>query len=153
VLVALGDLVDRLQLFVVGVLDAEGAADVVHTVLVGRRIVSAGRFVADGVRVFPVGIHVAAGQLRAGVGAFLFGVEEGGPAGACRRRMDAIRIERGRRARDGLVDLAQALALALERRHPPRVTGPGRRARGPLGRHRIGAPADRASGFRRLRQG
>ena len=64
-LVALGDLVGRLQLFVVLVLDAERLADVVDAILVGRRVVAAGRFVADGVGVFPARVDVAAGELRA----------------------------------------------------------------------------------------
>src|SRR6478672_7732077 len=62
VLVAVGDLVRPLELLVVLVLDAERAADVVHAILVRRRVVAAGRFVAYRVGIFPVGIHVAAGH-------------------------------------------------------------------------------------------
>src|SRR5688500_1817804 len=68
VAIAFSDLVGAFQLLVVLILDADGAADVVHDVLVGRRVVPAGRFVADAVGRLPVGIDVAAGEGRARLG-------------------------------------------------------------------------------------
>lgn len=63
--VPLGDFVAALQFLIVLVLDAERAADVVHAILIGRRIVSTRRFVADGVRVLPLGVHVAGSEPEA----------------------------------------------------------------------------------------
>src|SRR4030095_16231522 len=57
--VTLADLLVRVQLFVVLILDAQRAADVVDTILVGRGIVATGRFVADRIRVGPLGVDVA----------------------------------------------------------------------------------------------
>ena len=76
-LVALGHFVGRLQLFVVRVLDAERFADVVDDVLIGRRVVAAGRFLAGEERVLDVDVDVAAGDVassrdgRAGVSAHI----------------------------------------------------------------------------------
>src|SRR6187455_1375472 len=60
--VTLRDFVAALQLLIVLVLDAERAADVVHAVLIGRRIVSARRLVTHGVRVLPLGVHITGGE-------------------------------------------------------------------------------------------
>jgi hypothetical protein len=66
-LVALGDFVRSLERLVVLILVAEGAADLVDDILVGRGVVAARGLVADAVGRFPVGIDVAAGQARAGL--------------------------------------------------------------------------------------
>jgi hypothetical protein len=65
VAIALGDLVGAFQLLVVLVLDAERLADIVHPILIRRRIVAARRFVADGIRILPVGIDVPSRQIGA----------------------------------------------------------------------------------------
>ena len=58
VAIAIGNLGAALQLFVIVVLDAQGAADVVDDVLIGSGVVAAGGFVANGLGGFPVGIDV-----------------------------------------------------------------------------------------------
>jgi hypothetical protein len=63
--IAFGDLVGGLELLVVFVLDAERPADVVHSILIRSRIVSAGSLVADSVGVFPIGIDVSRRHDRA----------------------------------------------------------------------------------------
>src|SRR4051812_42739783 len=68
--VALGDLLLALELLVVLVLDAHSLPDVVNDVLIWCGIVAAGRFVADAVSGFPVGVHVAGRHGRAGLGVF-----------------------------------------------------------------------------------
>lgn len=69
--VPLGDFVAALQLLIVLVLDAERAADVVHPILIGRGIVSARRFVAHGVRVLPLGVHITGREPGAAFVVFL----------------------------------------------------------------------------------
>ena len=54
VAIAFEDFVAALQFLIVLVLDAERLADVVDAILIGRRIVAARRFVADGVGVLPL---------------------------------------------------------------------------------------------------
>src|SRR5689334_14856022 len=124
VLVALGDLVGALQLLVVVVFDAEGVADFVDAILVRRRVVAARGFVAARVGLFPVRVHVAAGQSRArlgvrlalrllglgaalGGGGVLFHPERGGDGGAIRagsRRFRRLgRLFRGRSLLRGLL--------------------------------------------------
>jgi hypothetical protein len=66
--VSLGDLPRAFQLLVVLILDADGAADVVDDVLIGRRVVAARSFVADAVGRLPIGVDVAAGHRRTGLG-------------------------------------------------------------------------------------
>src|SRR6185369_2801067 len=116
VAIAFRDLVGRFQLFVVLIFDPQGTADVVHAVLIGRGVVAAGRFVADGVGVFPVGVDVAAGQRRAGFGVLPLGVLERGAARA-RRRSVPIHVQARGRPLYGLLDLAQPFALAFEAGH------------------------------------
>jgi hypothetical protein len=63
--IALTDLVGAFQFLVVVVLDAQRLADVVHPILIGRRVVAARRFVADRIRIFPVRIDVASCEIGA----------------------------------------------------------------------------------------
>ena len=60
--VSLCDFVAALQLLIVLILNAERASDVVHTILIWSGIVSARRFVAYGVRILPLGVHIAGGE-------------------------------------------------------------------------------------------
>lgn len=59
VLVALGELLARTELFVVLIRHAQGPPDVFDNLLIRRRIIAAGRFVAAEIRVLPVGVDVA----------------------------------------------------------------------------------------------
>src|SRR5687767_12207250 len=103
VFVALDDLVGALELFVVLVFDAERHADIVHVVLIGRWVVAPGRFVASAVGRLPVGVHVAAGERRAGLGVLLVALLQLLTARS-RRRRGPIEVERGgRRRRHDLV--------------------------------------------------
>src|SRR5581483_299696 len=61
--IALRHLVGRAELFVVLIFHADGAADVVHHVLVGRRVVAPRGLVAGEIRTLEVGVGVATGQL------------------------------------------------------------------------------------------
>src|SRR5262245_58467714 len=63
VLVTLSEFVAGFQLLVVLVLHAERLADVVDDVLIGRRVVAAGRFLAGEERVHRIDIRVAAGDI------------------------------------------------------------------------------------------
>ncbi len=63
--IALDDFLSALQFLIVVILDAEGTADLLHNVLIGRRIVAAGCFIADGFCRFPVSIDVAGRHGRA----------------------------------------------------------------------------------------
>src|SRR4030095_10835033 len=63
--VTLADLLVGVQLFVVLILDPQRAADVGDTILVGRGIIAARRFVADGIRVGPLRVEVAGREPRA----------------------------------------------------------------------------------------
>ena len=74
--IAFSDLVRRLQLFVVLILDSERPADVVDPILIGRWIVTAWRFVADCIRVFPVGVDITAGHFGAGLVVFAYRVAQ-----------------------------------------------------------------------------
>src|SRR6188472_4785910 len=56
--ISLCDLRLALQFLVVLILDAHGAPDVVHEILIRRRVVAAGCFIADAVGRFPIGIDV-----------------------------------------------------------------------------------------------
>src|SRR4030095_15058131 len=56
------------QFFIVLILDAHRLADVVDAILIGRRIVTAGCFVADRVGVLPARVNVARAERQAVVG-------------------------------------------------------------------------------------
>jgi hypothetical protein len=60
--VALGDLRAALQFLIIRVLDTQCAANLVDDVLIRRRVVAAGSFVAGGFGRLPVGIDVARGD-------------------------------------------------------------------------------------------
>ena len=129
VLVALGDLVGGLQLLVVLVGDAERLADVVDAVLIGRRVVAAGGFVADGVGVFPVRVDVPAGQRRAAFRCALRSSSCSGwrPERAAEALRSRSRLEGGaRRPPPRLRAAAGARARDLG---VPGVAGAGRRCR------------------------
>src|SRR5688572_22538024 len=115
VLVAFGDLVRALELLVVLVGHAERLADVVDAVLVGGRIVAPRGFVAHRVGFLPVGIDVAAGDRRTRFVVIVDRVLEVLPARAGGRRA-AIEIQAGRRSRNGLLDLTELLAAAVQAR-------------------------------------
>ena len=83
--VALGDLRAALQFFVVVVLDAERAADLVDHVLIGSGVVAAGRFVAGRFGRLPVGVDVTGSQARAGAVVLLEVVAQLFAAGVRRR--------------------------------------------------------------------
>src|SRR4029079_3717364 len=118
-----------LELFVVLVLDAERAADIVHAILIRRRVVAAWRFVAYRVGVFPVSIHVAARHRRARLRMLALRLTQLGAAGA-RGRAVAIHVEARGRTGDGLLDFAQAPALALETGRAAKIAGHGGGPRG-----------------------
>src|SRR5687768_10941073 len=86
VLVALDDLVGPLELLVVVVGDAERLADVVDAILVGGGVVAARRFIPHRVGFLPVGVDVAAGDCRAGLGVLVDGVLHVPAAGPGSRR-------------------------------------------------------------------
>jgi hypothetical protein len=69
--IAFHDLVAAFELFAVFVVDAEGAADVVHAVLIRGRVVAARGLVADRVRLVPPGVNVAGREDRARLGVAL----------------------------------------------------------------------------------
>src|SRR5947208_8443447 len=151
VFVALGDLVGGFEFLAVLVLNPERLPDVVHAILIGRRVVAARRFVADGVRVLPVGVHVAPRHRRTGLGVFLARVAQ---LGASRARGGAvlIEIETRRRTRDALLDFAQLLPFAFESRRSPRAARAGRRTGRSFGGKRIGRPLNGPSRGGRLCQ-
>src|SRR5215204_4376849 len=126
--IALDDLVGRLQLFVVLILDAEGAADVVDAILIGRRVVAARGFVADRVGVFPVRVHVAAGHRGARLGVIALGLAQRRTATPGRRAV-AIEVQARGRTLHGLLDLPQAFPLALESGRLARSARSGGRTR------------------------
>src|SRR5690349_7490751 len=66
--IPLGDLLAALELFVVVVGDAERLADVIHAILIRRRVVSARGFVTDCVGVVPLRVNVTRGQGGTGLG-------------------------------------------------------------------------------------
>ena len=69
--VPLGDFVAALQLLIVLVLNAERAADVIHAILIGCGIVAPRRFIADCVRVLPLGVHITCREPGAAFVVFL----------------------------------------------------------------------------------
>ena len=63
-LVALRDFLATLQFLIVPIVHAEGLADFLDILLIGRRVIAAWGFVAAGVRAFGVGIDVAGSECR-----------------------------------------------------------------------------------------
>src|SRR5213079_2565244 len=128
---------------VVLVLHADRFTDVVDDVLVGRRVVAAGRFVANGGRGFPIGIDVAGGQGRARLVVL---VQPLGhlPAARSGGRGRTVEVERGRRRRDDVVTPYGA-ARAVERGGLACRNGLLLRGGGPRGFH--SAAITRSTGF------
>src|SRR5581483_6202197 len=105
--VALGDFVGGPELFVVLILHANRAADVVDQILIGRRVVAAGGLVAREVRALEVGVLVAAGQFgRQVAAAFAFDPHLG--TSASRGGAAAVHVQRGRGRRDDFLGGAAA---------------------------------------------
>src|SRR5262245_4299403 len=75
-LIAIGDLICRLELLVVFVGHAERLADIVDAILVWRRVVASGRLVSHRISIFPVGVDITAGHDRAGLGVIRLGLLE-----------------------------------------------------------------------------
>src|SRR5688572_2055655 len=108
-----GDLLVAFELFVVLILHADGAADVVDDVLVGSGTVTTRRLVAHAVRGFPVGIDVTAGEGGTSLRVLVEPVAQPPPAAACRGRR-AVQIERRRWLLHHVVIRGDA-SLAIER--------------------------------------
>jgi hypothetical protein len=64
--IAFGQFVAALQFFVVVGLNPYRLADLVDDVLIRRRVIAAGCFVADRFGIFPVGVDIASGHGRSG---------------------------------------------------------------------------------------
>src|SRR4029077_5001080 len=95
VFVALAEFVGGFQLLVVLVLHAERLADVIDDVLIGRRIVATGRFLAGEERVHRIDVRVAAGDIFHPVAfTHLFG--DFGATGPCGRSVTVHVQGRGR---------------------------------------------------------
>src|SRR6478672_10500638 len=137
-LVALGDLVAALEFLVAPVVHAERLADIIDAVLTGGRIVAAGGFVADRVRVLPFRVDVAARECGTGFGVL---IEPGAQLVVTRAGRRDEPVVRESRLPQPLV-VCQLAAFAGERGRRRALDGP-RGPRGLLGACRPGGAARR----------
>lgn len=83
--IALGDLVAALQFFALSIHDTKRLSDVIHAILIRRRVVATRRLVAHRIGVVPSGIEVARREAGTRFGVPLDGVLQLDAAGMRRR--------------------------------------------------------------------
>ena len=80
------------QIFVVLIVETHGSTDILDNILIGRQIVAAWDFVADGRGRFPIGVDVTTSERRSSVGVLPHSLVETFTAGS-RRTGRPIEIE------------------------------------------------------------